>query len=45
VGRFDEIYRRLLDEPEQFWADAGKAIDWVEPSEHVLDDSRSPFFR
>ena len=45
MGRFDEIYRRSLDEPEAFWADAAKAIDWVEPWERVLDDSRAPFFR
>ena len=45
VGRFDEIYRRSLDEPEEFWAEAAKEIDWVEPWERVLDDSRAPFFR
>ena len=45
VGRFEEIYRRSLEEPEEFWAEAANAIDWVEPWERVLDDSRSPFFR
>jgi propionyl-CoA synthetase len=41
----DQAYRRSLDEPEGFWADAGAAIDWDEPWERVLDDSRAPFYR
>ena len=45
MGLFDEVYRRSLDEPEAFWAEAAGAIDWVEPWERVLDDSRAPFFR
>jgi len=45
VGRYVEIYRRSIEEPEDFWADAASAIEWVEPWERVLDDSRSPFYR
>jgi propionyl-CoA synthetase len=45
MGRFEEIYRRSLEEPEAFWAEAAAAIDWVEPWERVLDDSRPPFYR
>ena len=45
MGRFEEIYRRSLDEPEAFWAEAAAAIDWIEPWERVLDDSRAPFYR
>jgi propionyl-CoA synthetase len=45
MGRFDEIYRRSLAEPEQFWAEAAAGIDWDEPWEQVLDDSRAPFYR
>ena len=45
MGRFDDIYRRSLDEPEAFWADAAAAIDWDEPWERVLDDSRAPLYR
>jgi Acetyl-coenzyme A synthetase N-terminus len=36
---FDEIYRRSLDEPEEFWAEAAAEIDWVEPWERVLGTS------
>jgi propionyl-CoA synthetase len=45
VGRFDELYRRSLEAPEAFWAEAAAAIDWVEPWKRVLDDSGAPFFR
>jgi propionyl-CoA synthetase len=45
VGRFADVYRRSLDQPEKFWAEAAAAIDWIEPWERVLDDSRAPFFR
>src|SRR5881409_3961827 len=45
MGRFDEIYRRSLDDPEGFWAEAAAGIDWLEPWERVLDDSRAPFYR
>ena len=42
---FDEKYRRSLEEREAFWADAAAAVDWDEPWERVLDDSRAPFYR
>ena len=42
---FDDTYRRSLEEREAFWADAAGAIDWDEPWERVLDDSRTPFYR
>jgi propionyl-CoA synthetase len=45
MSRFDHIYRRSLEEPEAFWAEAAAAIDWIEPWERVLDDSRAPFYR
>jgi propionyl-CoA synthetase len=41
----DETYRRSLTDPEVFWAEAAAAIDWHEPWDRVLDDSRAPFYR
>ena len=43
--RFSEIYRRSLEEPEEFWAEAAAEIDWVKPWTRVLDDSGAPFYR
>jgi propionyl-CoA synthetase len=45
MGRFDEIYRRSLEEPEAFWAEAAAGIDWVEPWKQVLDESQAPVYR
>ena len=45
AGSFEEIYRRSLDEPEEFWAEAAAEIDWIKPWDKVLDDSRAPFYR
>ena len=45
MGRLDEIHRRSLAEPEAFWAEAAAAIDWDEPWQRVLDDSRAPLYR
>jgi propionyl-CoA synthetase len=45
MGRLEATYRRSLKEPEAFWADAAAAIDWDEPWQRVLDDSRAPFYR
>jgi propionyl-CoA synthetase len=45
MGRFDEMYRHSLDDPEEFWAEAAAEIDWDDPWERVLDESRAPFYR
>jgi propionyl-CoA synthetase len=44
-GRFEAIYRRSLEQPEGFWAEAARLIDWDEPPVRVLDDTRPPFYR
>jgi propionyl-CoA synthetase len=44
-GRFEQVYRHSLERPEEFWAQAAAEIDWVQPWERVLDDSRAPFYR
>ncbi|XP_058806481.1 acyl-CoA synthetase short-chain family member 3, mitochondrial isoform X2 [Phymastichus coffea] len=41
--QYDEIYRRSIDQPEEFWAEIGKCIDWSRPWDRVLDDSSRPF--
>jgi propionyl-CoA synthetase len=45
MGVFDDVYRRSLEAPEEFWAEAAAVIDWVEPWDRVLDDSGAPFYR
>jgi propionyl-CoA synthetase len=38
-------YRRSLDHPEEFWAEAAEAIDWECRWDRVLDDTNPPFYR
>jgi propionyl-CoA synthetase len=43
--RYHDVYARSMRDPEGFWAEAAKGIDWVKPWTRVLDDSRAPFYR
>ena len=42
---YQATYDRSMDDPEGFWADAARLVDWTQPWERVLDDSRPPFYR
>ena len=43
--RYNEIYRRSLDDPEGFWAEAAEAIDWDRRWDRVIDDGAQPAAR
>ncbi|MEQ8813111.1 MAG: propionyl-CoA synthetase [Thalassobaculum sp.] len=45
MGRFHEVYRRSLEDPEGFWAEAAEGVAWTRRWDRVLDDSKSPFTR
>ena len=45
MGRFHEVYRRSLADPDGFWGEAAEDIVWTKRWDRVLDDSRSPFTR
>jgi propionyl-CoA synthetase len=45
TSRLDEVHRRSLEHPDEFWAEAAAAIDWEEPPRTVLDGSNAPFYR
>ena len=42
---YEAAYRRSLDHPEDFWAEASTGIDWETDWSRVLDDSEAPFYR
>ncbi len=44
-ARYDEVYRRSIENPEDFWAEAASDISWYRKWDRVLDDSRAPFYR
>jgi propionyl-CoA synthetase len=40
---FADFHRRSIEQPEAFWAEQAKLIDWQKPFEQVCDYSRPPF--
>ena len=42
---YADTYRRSIERPEEFWAEAAEVIDWERRWDRVLDASRPPFFR
>ena len=42
-GRYEEVYKRSIEQPEEFWDEVAQDITWFKPYEKVLDDSNSPF--
>lgn len=45
MGAYDDVYNGWKADPEGFWAEAAKGIDWYRPFDKVLDDSNAPFTR
>ena len=43
--RYEDFYRRSIEQPEAFWAEQAQAIHWRVPPATILDDSRPPFRR
>ena len=40
---YASFYRRSVEEPEAFWAEQAKLIDWQQPFTTVCDNSNPPF--
>ena len=38
-------WEKSLKNPQEFWAEKAKAIDWFKPATKVLDDSNPPFYK
>jgi len=45
MGKYAEIHRRSIENPDEFWAEAAAGIDWDRPWDRVLDDSNAPIYR
>jgi propionyl-CoA synthetase len=43
--RFDAVYGRSIDDPEGFWGEASRALDWNVPPQRVLDRDAYPLAR
>lgn len=45
MGVYEETFRKSIDDPEGFWAEAALDIDWDKKWDQVLDRSTPPFYR
>ena len=43
MGRYAEVFHQSLADPEVFWGEAARAIDWYRAPTAVLDVSNPPF--
>src|SRR5438445_695835 len=44
-SRYHEVHARSLSDPEGFWAEAAREIDWIEPAKKIFDPSTGPYGR
>ena len=45
MGAYEDVFRASTDDPEAFWLEAARGIDWETPPTRALDASRPPFYR
>ena len=45
MGTYLETYKSWEADPEAFWADAARAVDWTKEPEKILDASNAPLYR
>jgi propionyl-CoA synthetase len=45
MGKYEEVYKRSLEDPEGFWAEAAGGISWSKKWDSVLDSDNPPFYR
>ncbi len=45
MGRYEEVFKRSIEDPEGFWGEAADDITWHKKWDKVLDDSNPPFYK
>ena len=45
MGAYEDVFRASTDDPEAFWLEAARGLDWETPPTRALDASRPPFYR
>lgn len=45
MSSYAEVYGSWQKDPAAFWADAAKAIDWIEPPQKIFDATQGPYGR
>ena len=44
-SRYHDVHARSLADPEGFWAEAAREIDWIEPAKKIFDPSMGAYGR
>ena len=45
MGMYNEVFRKSIQDPAGFWAEAAEKISWYKKWDIVLDESNPPFYR
>ncbi len=45
MGAYADVYAAWSADPEGFWMEAAKAVDWMTPPTRALDDADAPLYR
>ncbi len=45
MGNYQDVHRRSLEHPDDFWAEAAALVEWDRPWRRVLDSDAAPFYR
>ncbi len=45
MAKYNEIFRKSLEHPEEFWAEAAEGISWYKKNDKVLSVDEAPFYR
>jgi propionyl-CoA synthetase len=45
ASRYHEVYARAMRDPQGFWAEAAREIDWIEPAKRVFDPDAGVYGR
>jgi acetyl-CoA synthetase len=45
LAEYERLYRQAEDDPEAFWRERARGLDWIRPWERLVDEARAPFVR
>ncbi len=45
VKDYDSLYKKSIENREEFWAAEAKKLEWYKKWDKVLDDSDKPFYK
>jgi acetyl-CoA synthetase len=45
LAEYEALYRRAEADPDGFWTEEARRLDWIRPFSQVLDESKAPFVR